>query len=349
MQRGWVQKLPSGRWSIQWRNADGRQVRGGTYARKSDALAALRERVPASRHHAPADRDVTLGELVERFLRSYEAAPATRKRVAYQLGLATRAMGDTPIRRITPEDVSAWRLTLPAGSRHQIHAVLKMVLRRGQAWGLLVRNPCDEVRNPTPKREERTHFASWADIEQLDAELGYFQGFAIIGAGTGLRPAELLGLEAGDVDLVGRVLVVRRQVVEGRVLEFTKTSRSRRRVPLRSVVMGALEDRVARGGFVFIGERGGMLDLRAWRRRVWNPARDAAGLAEDLTPYAMRHTYASMSLAAGISTFQLARRMGTSVAMIDQTYGHLVAEQDDVERGLLDAWDEAQRGIGGED
>lgn len=113
--------------------------------------------------------------------------------------------------------------------------------------------------------------------------------------------------------------------------------------------MGALEDRVARGGFVFIGERGGMLDLRAWRRRVWNPARDAAGLAEDLTPYAMRHTYASMSLAAGISTFQLARRMGTSVAMIDQTYGHLVAEQDDVERGLLDAWDEAQRGIGGED
>ena len=40
--------------------------------------------------------------------------------------------------------------------------------------------------------------------------------------------------------------------------------------------------------------------------------------------------------------FTLARRMGTSVKMIDRTYGHLVAGADAYERELLDAFDEAQ-------
>jgi integrase len=37
----------------------------------------------------------------------------------------------------------------------------------------------------------------------------------------------------------------------------------------------------------------------------------------------MRHTFATWSLAAGMSTFTLARRMGTSLQMIDRTHGHL--------------------------
>lgn len=39
--------------------------------------------------------------------------------------------------------------------------------------------------------------------------------------------------------------------------------------------------------------------------------------------------------------FTLARRMGTSVKMIDRTYGHLVAGADVYGRELLDAFDEA--------
>ena len=36
----------------------------------------------------------------------------------------------------------------------------------------------------------------------------------------------------------------------------------------------------------------------------------------------LRHTFATNALAAGISLYELARFMGTSVRMIDQTYGH---------------------------
>jgi integrase len=55
--------------------------------------------------------------------------------------------------------------------------------------------------------------------------------------------------------------------------------------------------------------------------------------------YDLRHTYATMSLAAGVSLFTLARRMGTSVEMIDRTYGHLALDAEDYERDLLDAYD----------
>jgi integrase len=57
--------------------------------------------------------------------------------------------------------------------------------------------------------------------------------------------------------------------------------------------------------------------------------------------YDMRHTFATWSLAAGMSIFTLARRMGTSVQVIDATYGHLARDADEHDRELLDAYDAA--------
>lgn len=57
------------------------------------------------------------------------------------------------------------------------------------------------------------------------------------------------------------------------------------------------------------------------------------------TPDAMRHSYASWCLAAGLNTFALARRMGTSVQMIDDTYGHLISDSNEREAALLDDFD----------
>ena len=58
-----------------------------------------------------------------------------------------------------------------------------------------------------------------------------------------------------------------------------------------------------------------------------------------MRPYAWRHTYATWCLDAGINTFLLARRMGTSIAMIDRTYGHVLSDSADAERDLLDRYD----------
>ena len=82
----------------------------------------------------------------------------------------------------------------------------------------------------------------------------------------------------------------------------------------------------------------GYLNLHAWRRDEWYPALDAAGLPH-LVPYAMRHTFASFAIAAGVSLFYLARLMGSSVEQIDRTYGHMLADSEDYLRGLLNSFD----------
>jgi hypothetical protein len=54
-----------------------------------------------------------------------------------------------------------------------------------------------------------------------------------------------------------------------------------------------------------------------------------------------------MRAAAGVSLFSLARRMGTSVDMIDRTYGHLAADAEEQERLLLYAYDSRERAVEG--
>ena len=51
----------------------------------------------------------------------------------------------------------------------------------------------------------------------------------------------------------------------------------------------------------------------------------------------LRHSYAAWSLAAGIPAHDLARYLGSSLRMIDLTYGHLVRGSEEAARARLDA------------
>ena len=57
-----------------------------------------------------------------------------------------------------------------------------------------------------------------------------------------------------------------------------------------------------------------------------------------------RKRAASEALAAGVSTFELSRVMGTSIQMIDTHYGHLARDSEDSIRARLDARS-AQSGV----
>ena len=106
----------------------------------------------------------------------------------------------------------------------------------------------------------------------------------------------------------------------------------------RERVVAALERLPHQRGILFPAREGGRIDINNWRNRQWTPALAAAGI-EHRRIYDLRHTYASWSLAARVDIFTLSRRMGTSVKMIDQTYGHLITGADVRERELLDAFD----------
>jgi integrase len=130
-----------------------------------------------------------------------------------------------------------------------------------------------------------------------------------------------------------------------KVEDATKDGKHRR-VPLRPRVVAALEGAPARldTRIAFPAAQGGHIDLDNWREDYWHPAMIAAGFTNekgkpDRGPYALRHTYATWALRAGIPTFTVARRMGTGVPMIDRTYGHLAHDADEWELDRLTAFD----------
>jgi hypothetical protein len=67
-----------------------------------------------------------------------------------------------------------------------------------------------------------------------------------------------------------------------------------------------------------------VLNLDNWRRRVWTPAIESAAIRKPARIYALRSTFASDALAAGVTVFELARIMGTSIEMIENHYGALL-------------------------
>jgi hypothetical protein len=100
---------------------------------------------------------------------------------------------------------------------------------------------------------------------------------------------------------------------------------------------------------VFAGPKRGPFDLANFRRREWGPAIDSAGIEKPARLYDLRSTFASNALAAGITVYELARIMGTSVGMIEAHYGALldgahdgiVERLDAIEAALTKAAEEA--------
>jgi integrase len=133
----------------------------------------------------------------------------------------------------------------------------------------------------------------------------------VLGVETGVMPSEWIALERRDVDRQAKVLRVRRWYVKGKLSEFGKTERRRRDIPLTARAFASLDEITPRidTPLLLPSRTGGYIDLGNWRRREWKPALEAAGLDVTLTPYAMRHTFASFSLDAGVSIFELARLM----------------------------------------
>jgi integrase len=336
------------RWGVRWYDEDGaRRFQGGFETKsaarswvdnKVEEVAALRRGDPAALAQAEA---ITVEEAIERFLAQHEVDPATHAKLTRELNQAKRAFGTTLLSELRPDELAAWRLTLAAGWRHGVFRALRQVLEHAARWRWADENPARYVRNPKPKPPTIEPFASWTEIEAIADELDpRFAAIPLFAAGTGLRPEEWLALERRDVDRDARVVTVERVYSQRRLKQCGKTTRQRRRVPLRRRVLDALDALPPRldSPLLFPAARGGHIDLEKFRHRQWAPALRAAGIRHRRI-YDLRHTYATWSLAAGVDLFTLSRRMGTSLAVIDATYGHLAPDADERERSLLDAYD----------
>ena len=160
---------------------------------------------------------------------------------------------------------------------------------------------------------------------------------------TGMRKGELFALEWNAVNLAEGVLVVRRtlQELNGLKLKEPKTAAGRRVISLDHVAIAALRSRLKKAheeGFdpdqvpiVFPNLYGGHLRGSNFDRNVWYPIRDGVGIPDTFVFHDLRHTQASLMLAAGVDLKVIQKRLGhRDFATTANTYSHLLqGAQDD--------------------
>jgi integrase len=330
-QRGQAYRLGRSTWGLRYYDA-GKRCRKSPFPSKSAALAHYRDVIEPQLRGEPAPMpELTLAEFVPIYLERHAASvrPRTIQTLRERLPHATRAFGGVPLRDLErmSSEVAGWRTTLPERSRHDITQAFRQVLEAAVRWGYIARNPAKLAgRNPQPPpRPVRAY--TYAELEAIAAELSpQYRAVPAFAAATGLRPEEWQAIERRDVDRAAGILCVRRTVSGGEVVELGKTTRSRRQVPLSPRALGAIDALPPRldTSLLFPAPRGAPLSLHNFRRREWAPAIEASGIARPARIYDLRSTFASNALAAGVSVFELGRIMGTSVGMIERSYGTLI-------------------------
>jgi integrase len=317
------------RWAYRYRTGGrgSRRMPRGGFASKQAAADGLERALEQPRREQGLVESPTLAEFVDLYLAQHEGEPETTEKLRWRLAKAVRVFGERRLSQLRSPAIAAWRMTVPPGHRFEATQALRQVLARAVNWGLLDVNPAKlGVENPQRRYREKRPFESWEELHLLAGRLGRRYGpIVVFAAATGLRPGEWLALEHRDIDREAQVVYVRRTFRNGRI----KTHRAGR--ARRATRQPALPARVP-------AVRGGYLDLHNFRNRAWKPAQRTGGIEPLRRVYDLRHTFATFALGAGISTFDLSRYMGTSLAMIDRHYGHLARDGREHAIKLLDTY-----------
>ena len=242
--------------------------------------------------------------------------------------------GDRPIAEITKADVFAFRSDLAktpgrknkdALSNKRINGIigpLKQILNEA-ADRFDFASPVTNLR-PLKVRKSDVFPFTLAEVEQILATVRPdYRDYLLVRFFTGMHSGEIDGLKWKYIDFDHRLILVREAFVLGED-EYTKTDGSQRDIQMSSPVVEALrrQEKATRklSAYVFCNREGNAIDNKNFTERVWRPLLRHLGLAIR-RPYQMRHTAATLWLAAGESPEWIARQLGhTSTQMLFKVY-----------------------------
>ena len=341
------------RYRARYRDLGGRQHER-RFLRKVDAQRWLDEATSAMVTRtwtAPERGRVTVAQWAERWLEAQTGIkPSTHYRYATLLHAhVLPAWGNHQLADVAHADVAAWVAQLrqrgsAPGTVRQAHRVFSLLLDLAVRDGRIPRNPAERVPLPRIVRGE-PRFLTRDEVEVLADAAGEDGDVIRLLAYTGLRFGELTALRVRRVDFLRRRLTVAESATEvaGALVFGTPKTHQQRTVPMPAELVEPLAHRCEGkqpDDLLVTTNSGTPLRLRNWRRIVWNPAVEAAGLS-DITPHDLRHTAASLAVASGAHAKSVQRMLGhASAAMTLDVYSGLF---DDDLTSLADRMDAASR------
>jgi integrase/recombinase XerC len=199
--------------------------------------------------------------------------------------------------------------------------------------GHLGKNPASGVVSPrVPKTLPRAlTLADTKDLLDADCEGSFPERdgalFELLYA-TGLRVSEAAGLDLEDVDFAERLARVTGKGSKQRIVPYGEAAAEslKEYLPARAARRRGYDGPAERSGGepLFVNARGGRLTTRSMARLLKDRLR-AAGLPTEISPHALRHTFATHLLEAGADLRAIQELLGHASLSTTQRYTHLDA------------------------
>ena len=151
---------------------------------------------------------------------------------------------------------------------------------------------------------------------------------------TGMRPGEVYALDWDSIDIKRGVIYIRRSISGGKLSDSTKT-KTPREVPIHPFLVGVLQEhrqalireqhRGLQNNLVFPSNHGGVR-LPQSANRVYDLAREAAGLEVRVGHQVLRRTFNTLAVRANIDRIHIRSMMGHSSEKMTERYAGVPLE-----------------------
>jgi integrase len=269
--------------------------------------------------------DTTIAGFADRWLAEYVRPKLKPRTVAdYERLLEQRikpVLGHLTVARIAKEDVLRWHASMKDIPRRANYAVatLRSMLTYAEDVSLRppMSNPCRRIKLYRERQRER--FLSEEELGRAAEGIAAAERAGKIGphAAAGLRLALFTGARSGEIRATEwKHVDWQRRIIR---LPDSKTNEPRT-IHLSEAALEVLRT-VPRVGTYIIA---GALPDESFRNltRAWDVARRFAGL-QDVRLHDLRHSFASLAAARGVSLQMIGKLLGHKVAATTQRYAHL--------------------------
>lgn len=333
----YAEKLPSGRYRAVYRTPDGkrRTVKGTFPGKRAAHAAAVEAEGDAKKRDWRDPRAVerTWGEWCDEWWPTRDVEDSTlHRQYTQRVKHIDPRWRDVKLKDFTRHDIRSWAVTLMKDKGLSRATAQKLALLLSASFsaaidaGIVEHNPAARLKLGTVK-STHMRFLSHKEAQTLVSVVRHPVDIAVVSTllGAGLRWGEVNGLQVNRVDLRrGQITVAEVWDSTMRRLKAYPKDRRQRSVPIPEWLGERLEPLIdgRQSGFVF--EKNGFhLDYSNWRKKVWLPAIEEAGLAP-LRIHDLRHTYASRLAEAGFSLLEIGQLLGHEDPSTTQIYAHLV-------------------------
>lgn len=246
-------------------------------------------------------------------------------------------LGEVALRDLSPARIREWQAERDGegAGRNKLNRALGMlgtILRRAVEDEEISTNPVQRVRKLPAKPQRAIVPPSPRTIEQIRRHLNEQDAIAVgVLAYAGLRPGEAFALRWANVRDTTLLIEQATDGAGGTKATKTRSIRSVRLLPTLAADLKAWRLRSPRsqpGDLVFPGPSGGIIDGNRYVdfSKRWRKACKAAKIEPAPRLYDLRHGFASLLLAQGLTVHDVAAQLGHDAALTLSIYGHVLAE-----------------------